>query len=310
MVSQMISLSRVQKMLNALIGETLSEATLLNYILRLDQLLAPWEAWAKAQLLQAPSLHVDETSLRVNQKNLWIHTHSSGDITLKCLHRKRGRLAMDGIDIIPNYRGVLIHDGWTSYLAYQQCEHALCGSHLLRDLQFIIDAHDYRWAKAMKRLLQTACRAVSQSPDKALSQSRYMRLQKWYRLLLTYAEKELPPIPKKQPGQRGRLAKSEAHNLWERLKKHEQAVWLFAKKPTVAVTHNRAERDLRMDKVKQKVSGCFRQEHFASAYCCISSYLMTQANQGYNPLIAIQMALSGHIDSLDCGTEEGVGSGS
>jgi transposase len=91
------------------------------------------------------------------------------------------------------------------------------------------------------------------------------------------------------------VAKSDAHNLWERLKRHEEAVLLFAKLPHVPFTNNRAERDLRMSKVKQKVSGCFRTRRYAEAYCRISSYLQTMANRGYNPLVAIQMALSGQI---------------
>ena len=100
---------------------------------------------------------------------------------------------------------------------------------------------------------------------------------------------------KKQNGKRGRGAKSDAHNLWERLKKHETAVLLFAKNSHIPFTNNRAERDLRMSKVKQKVSGCFRTKKYADAYCRISSYLQTMANKGYNPLVAIQMAFSGQI---------------
>jgi transposase len=101
-----------------------------------------------------------------------------------------------------------------------------------------------------------------------------------------------------QAGSRGRIAKSDAHNLWERFKQHEDAVLLFAKVPHVPFTNNRAERDLRMSKVKQKVSGCFRKrEEYAEAYCRISSYLQTMANRGYNPLVAIQMALSGQLSA-------------
>jgi transposase len=100
-------------------------------------------------------------------------------------------------------------------------------------------------------------------------------------------------------GKRGRIAKSDAHNLLERLKKHEAAVLMFAKNPHVSFTNNRAERDLRMGKVKQKVSGCFRSEIFARAYCRISSYLQTMAYRGYNPLIAIQMALNGNAPLED-----------
>ena len=130
---------------------------------------------------------------------------------------------------------------------------------------------------------------------KKLNRREYANLQKRYRNILTRGEKQLPPIPAKQNGKRGRIAKSDAHNLWERLKEHETAVLLFAKESYVPFTNNRAERDLRMSKVKQKVSGCFRNREYAQAYCRISSYLQTMANHGYNPLVAIQMALSGEL---------------
>ena len=149
----------------------------------------------------------------------------------------------------------------------------------------------------MKRLLRETCLRVSKRKRKKLSQREYSNLQKRYRNILTRGEKQLPPIPPKQNGKRGRVAKSDAHNLWERLKQYESAVLLFAKHPHVAFTNNRAERDLRMSKVKQKVSGCFRKREYAQAYCRISSYLQTMANRGYNPLVAIQMALSGQLYS-------------
>ena len=107
--------------------------------------------------------------------------------------------------------------------------------------------------------------------------------------------KEMPEIPPKPDGKRGRIAKSDAHNLWDRLHKHRSSVLMFARKSEVPFTNNRAEQDLRMAKVKQKVSGCFRTRKYAEAYCRISSYLQTMANKGYNPLVAIQMALSGQI---------------
>jgi transposase len=136
---------------------------------------------------------------------------------------------------------------------------------------------------------------VAKRESKQLSEQEYKNLQKRYRNILTRGEKKLPPLPPKQNGKRGKIAKSDAHNLWERLKEHEAAVLLLAKFPYVPFTNNRAERDLRMSKVKQKVSGCFRKSMYAKAYCRISSYLQTMANKGYNPLVAIQMAFSGQI---------------
>ena len=295
LIAQMISLKRVQQSIQTLIGRTLSEATILKYVLQLHHALQAWEQSAIERLLQMPSLHVDETSLRVDRKNHWIHVYSAGDITLKRLHPKRGLEAIEHIGIIPRYGGVVIHDCWQSYLSYEHCGHGLCGSHLLRELTFIVDSNGYAWAVNMKRLLQENCAIVAKRPSKRLTEREYKNLQKRYRNILTRGEKELPPIPPRQKGKRGRIAKSDAHNLWERLKKHETAVLLFAKLSHVPFTNNRAERDLRMSKGKQKVSGCFRTRKYAEAYCRISSYLQTMANQGYNPLVAIQMAFSGQI---------------
>jgi transposase len=295
LIAQMVSLKRVQQSIRTLIGQVLSEATILKYVMQLHHALESWEESAVEQLLQMPSMHVDETSLRVDRKNHWIHVYSAGDITLKYLHPKRGLVAMEDIGIIPRYGGVIIHDCWQSYLSYVHCDHALCGSHLLRELTFIVDSNGYAWASNIKRLLQENCAIIAGRQSKCLTEQEYKNLQKRYRNILTRGGKELPPIPPKQNGKRGKVAKSDAHNLWERLKKHETAVLLFARLPHVPFTNNRAERDLRMSKVKQKVSGCFRTRKYAEAYCRISSYLQTMANKGYNPLVAIQMASSGQI---------------
>ncbi len=295
LVCQMVALNRVQKCVTAMIDVTLSEASLLKFILRLHHALEPWEISAKAALLAMPAMNVDETSLRVDRRNHWIHVYSAGDITLKCLHRRRGIDAIDDIDIVPRYGGIIIHDCWASYFSYIHCGHALCGSHLLRELTFVVDSNGYAWAANMKRLLKETCIKVSKSRQKKLSANDYANLQKRFRNILTRGEKELPPIPPRPSGKRGKIAKSDAHNLWERLKDNEQAVWLFAKNSHVSFTNNRAERDLRMAKVKQKVSGCFRTQAYAQAYCRISSYLQTMANKGVNPLIAIQMALAENV---------------
>jgi hypothetical protein len=290
-VCQMLSLNRVQKMLKALIDEKLSEASLLKYVLRLHEVLAAWEASAIDKLLALKALNVDETSLRVDHKNQWIHVYSGEDVTLKILHPGRGLEAIEAINIIPRYSGKLIHDCLASYLSYDHCGHGLCGSHLVRELTAVIESNHYPWAVNMKRLLLETCKRVSKLKRKRLKEKDYENLQKRYRNILTRGEKELPEIPKKPNGKRGVMAKSDAHNLWERFKKHENAVLLFAKFPEVSFTNNRAERDLRMAKVKQKVSGCFRTELYAKAYCRISSYLQTMAYKGYNPLVAIEMAL-------------------
>jgi transposase len=293
LVCQMVSLNRVQKLVKSIIGETIAEATMLAFILKLHAALANWEEKAINTILHSTAMHVDETSCRVNKKNHWIHVYSADNITLKLLHNKRGTDAIEAINIIPRYRGVIIHDCWSSYLTYSNCEHGLCGSHLVRELTHAVEANKYKWAANMKRLLLATCKLVSKRQSKKLTAKEYANLQKRYRNILTRAEKELPVIPPKTNGKRGKIAKSDAHNLCERLKEHEIAVLLFARRADVSFTNNRAERDLRMSKVKQKVSGCFRTEIYAHAYCRISSYLQTMATKGYNPLIAIQMVLAG-----------------
>jgi transposase len=295
LICQMMAMKRVQGLIKSMIGSVIAEATMLKFVLRLHQALEDWENTAIAQLLAMPVIHVDETSLRVDKKNHWIHVHSCGDITLKFLHRNRGKAAINDIDIIPRYNGKIIHDCWQSYLSYEHCEHGLCGSHILRELTFIIDSNGYLWAIEMKKLLQDACKKVSKSKKKKLTKAAYDKLEKKYAAILESGAKQMPAIPEKPNGRRGRMAKSDAHNLWGRLQEHQSAVLLFARDSNVAFTNNRAERDLRMAKVKQKVSGCFRSEIYAEAYCRISSYLQTMANKGYNPLIAIQMALSRKI---------------
>jgi len=251
----MVALNRVQKQISAMIGAVISEATLLKFVWRLHQSLESWEAKSIENIIQAPSIHVDETSFRVESKNNWIHVYSSGGITLKFLHRKRGKNAIVDMDIIPRYDGVIIHDCWASYLSYDHCGHGLCDSHLLRELTFIIDSNQYRWAANIKKLLQETCHIVSKRENKCLTDKEYANLQKLYRNILTRGDKELPEIPPRPKGKRGRIAKSYAHNLWERLKKNETAVLLFARKSYVPFTNIRAERDLRMAKVKAENIG-------------------------------------------------------
>ncbi|VAY87865.1 transposase [mine drainage metagenome] len=292
---QMVALKRAQALVYSIIDVVIAEATMLQFILRLHAALENWEVRATEKLLLEAVMHVDKTSLRVDKTNYWIHVHSAGGITLKKLHRKRGIKAMEENDIIPRYMGKLIHDCWASYFSYSNCGHGLCGSHLLRELTFVVETNRYRWARRMKRLLQATYKRVSDCEKKCLDDREYARLLKCYRKILELGTLEMPAIPDKPAGKRGRIAKSDAHNLLERLQKHEASVLLFARDPLVPFTNNRGERDLRMSKVKQKVSGCFRSEIYAHAYCRITSYLQTMAYKGVNPMIAIQMALAGEL---------------
>ena len=207
--------------------------------------------------MQSLTINCDETSLRLDKKNYWVHVYSSGVLTLKFLHRRRGTEAVEDIGIIPRYGGVIIHDCWLPYFTYKNCQHALCGSHLLRELTFVIDSNNYRWATRMKRLLQETCKKVSKSKRKRLTPKQYARIVKWYRHIITCAKKEMPPIPTRKDGRRGRIAKSDAHNLLDRFGTHETSVLLFAQLGHVPFTNNRAERDLRMGKVYPHFSNSF-----------------------------------------------------
>ena len=146
----------------------------------------------------------------------------------------------------------------------------------------------------MKTLLREACHRVNKSPTRTLTEAERMAVRKRYRTILTQGHKELPEIPPRPKGKRGRVAKSDAHNLHERLAKHEESVLRFMADPAVSFTNNTGEQKIPMAKVKIKLSGCFRTQLYAEAWCRISSYLSSMAALGYNPLVAIQIALAGN----------------
>ena len=292
---QMISLERVQEHFRGLIGRFISQAVMLKYLSQFSESLQEWELQQIVKLLQASVIYCDETSLRVNKKNYWIHSYSSGDVTLKFLHEKRGTEAMEDIGILPKYGGTIVHDCWGSYLCYEDLEHGLCGAHLLRELKFIEDSTGDKWATNMKQLLQEAAETVSQRPKmRILKEKEYKRLQSRYRNILTRAEKELPPFPE-PTGKRGRPKHTDAQNLWLRLYEYEASVLFFARVKEVDFTNNRSERDLRDAKLKQKVSGTFRKVEYAKHFVRISSYVKSMRYRGYSSLQAIMLSLQGDI---------------
>ncbi|MBF0366406.1 MAG: transposase [Oligoflexia bacterium] len=155
-IVQMMSLERIQEYLKGLIGGLISQAIMLKYIAQLSSALAEWEKRNIEKLLRSPAIHCDETSVKVNKVNYWIHSYSAGDLTLQFVHANRGTEAINDIGIIPHYGGILVHDCWASYLTYNHVDHGLCGSHLLRELKFIEDSTLQKWATKMKKLLQAA----------------------------------------------------------------------------------------------------------------------------------------------------------
>ena len=202
--TQMISLTRIQKLIKAMIGQSISQASILKYIGTLHNALESWEAKAKQEILQLPAINVDETSLNVKSETHkgkhWIHIYCANDITLKFLHKSRGKQAIEDVAIIPKYTGTIIHDCWASYFSYENNSDALCGSHTLRDLVFVEESNNYTWAIEMQEILKETCHKVSISKQKKLSFREFKKMQKKYRKILSEGKNEMPKIPIKQKG--------------------------------------------------------------------------------------------------------------
>jgi hypothetical protein len=293
---QMFSYERCSEHFKGLIGRFISQATMLKYIMNFYLSLGKWEAEKIKEILKMPVIHVDETSIRVNKVNYWIHVYTYGNISLQFVHRKRGIEAVDDIGIIPKYGGIIVHDCWATYFSYKNVGHALCGSHILRELRYTMECEEggAAWAMMMKDLLKEAGEVVAgRAGIQILYVKEYELLQKRYREILDFALTELPVFPLTGPNGKGKPKHTEAQNLYLRLKKHEDSVLMFARIKEVNFTNNRAERDFRASKTKQKVSGGFGTEKFAKAYVRITSFIKTMRYQGYSSLEAINLKMAG-----------------
>ncbi len=292
---QMISLERVQEYFKGIIGRLISQAVMLKYLAQTSKSLEEWERCQIEKLLSAPAIYCDETSMRVNKVNYWVHSYSYGEITLKFIHLARGSDAIEEIGIIPHYGGTLVHDRWGAYSTYENVDHAFCGAHLLRDLKYVEACSQDKWATKMKKILQEAAAIIAKRTNtRKLNSKEYSRLQSRYRNILTRGEQELPPFPE-TTGKRGRPKHTEAQNLWLCFKEHEDSILMFARIKEIDFTNNRSERDLRDSKLKQKVSGCFRKFEFAQHFCRISSYVKSMRYKGYSSFEAISLAIQGNI---------------
>jgi len=255
---------------------------------------APALAEIQQQLLQAKVVHFDETGLRVAGQLHWLHSASTDLLTYFGLHRKRGQIAMHALDILPNFTGWAVHDHWASYLTFAQCDHAFCNAHHLRELQFITDQYQQPWATAMAHLLldiKAEVTAVSLSAH-TLADERLTSYERAYDALLQQGFKLNPP-PQTIPNQRGRLKQSTPKNLLDRLEKHKAGILAFMYDFDIPFDNNLAERDIRMVKVKQKVSGAFRTFAGAHTFCAIRSYISTVRKHGGNVIAALLDAIQG-----------------
>jgi transposase len=279
-----------------LLGPAMSVGTLQGLVERCANQLEPVEQQIKAALCQADVLHQDETGLYVAGQRHWMHVSSTEQLTHYAVHAKRGKEALDTIGILESFEGVSVHDGWRSYWQYA-CQHALCNVHHLRDLTFLYEEQHQDWAGRMKTLLLDIKFAIEQARAEGRTSLHPLEVADWkaqYAALLEEGYRANPPDPPPEAGKRGRRKQSVARNLLDRLSTHQEAVLLFLDNFAVPFDNSLAEGDIRMVKVQQKVSGCFRSEAFAVAFCRIRGYLSTLRKQGFAVLTALEQALVGH----------------
>ncbi|MBN2429637.1 MAG: IS66 family transposase [Deltaproteobacteria bacterium] len=269
-----------------------SPGSVYNFNLEAYDALASFDQWVKERLSFSQLLHADETGINIDGKRNWLHSASNSDFTYFYPHPKRGSEALDEIGILGPFQGILCHDHWKPYYQYD-CSHALCNAHHLRELERAWEQDKQQWAKQMSLLLEEINKAVLDAGGhlEAKDADAY---RKRYRHLLEEAEKECPPPDESQRnGRRGRLARSKARNLLERLRDFEDDVLRFMVEDDVPFSNNQAENDLRMTKVQQKISGCFRSWDGARMFCRIRSYLSTCRKQGVSASTALRLLFEG-----------------
>lgn len=254
--------------------------------------LVIFETWVKDQLAASDLIHADETGVNIGGKRNWLHTTSNDRLSYFYPHSKRGCDALDEIGILPRYQGIICHDHWKPYYKYGGY-HALCNAHHLRELERAWEQDKQKWASQMSDLL-TEIHKETELAGGQLESTESKLYRKRYRELLAQADLECPaPDNTKKKGGRGKTARSKSRNLLERLRDFEDDVLRFMDNGIVPFSNNQAENDLRMTKVQQKISGCFRSEEGAKIFCRIRSYLSTCRKQGVGPSDALRLLFDG-----------------
>jgi transposase len=292
---QLVPYERACEVMQDLLGPTMSVGTVQALVHRCAEHLVPVEEQLKEALRQAEVLHQDETGLYVAGKRHWMHVSATEQLTHYQVHAKRGKEALDEIGILADFHGVSVHDGWQSYWQYA-CDHALCNVHHLRELTFLSEEQQQVWADQMITLLLDIKAAVEQARAQGRTSLHPLEVQDWkarYEALLDEGYQANPPQPPPVI-KKGRRKQSAARNLLDRLSKHQEAVLLFLDNFAVPFDNSLAERDIRMVKVQQKISGCFRSLPGAQAFCRIRGYLSTLRKQGLPVFSALEQALCGH----------------
>jgi transposase len=295
-IHQHLPLDRAAQLLADVLGASVATGTLAAVLAEGAVGLGGFLATVRDQLAAAPVAHFDETGARVAGRLHWIHSASTSLLTLFTVHAKRGKVAMDQAGVLGGFGGVAVHDGWAPYWRYEDVTHALCGAHLLRELDAISEGPGQGWAAGMAELLVDAKLAADRARAAGacrVQDAARARLHTRYARLLADGEAANPPPPV-TGRRRGRVRRSSAGRLLARLDTHRDEVLRLLDDCRVPFDNNQAERDLRMVKLQQKISGCWRTLAGAAAFLALRSYLSTARKQGRNPLVVLGQLFAGH----------------
>lgn len=291
---QLIPYNRVEDYFKEQLQIPISSGSIYNFNREAYDLLGVFEEKVKSRLAESALMHVDETSINIGGDRYWLHCTSNALWTYFFPHEKRGAVATEAIGILPKFTGILCHDHWKPYYTYE-CTHSLCNAHHLRELTRAWEQDDQKWAKGMKALLENMNHAVNDAGGQ-LESAESKKYRYKYRTILKKAEAECPPPDEAQrKGKRGRVKRSKARNLLERLRDFEDDVLRFLDNKIVPFTNNLGENDIRMTKVQQKISGCFRSVDGAEIFCRVRSYLSTCRKQGVNTSMALDLLFQGKL---------------
>ncbi len=292
-----ISLERTAEILADLYDQPMAEATIIAACQEVAEQVEPVQAAVKEHLIHtAEPAHFDETGMRVENKLRWAHVASTEKVTHLAVHDNRGAKALEEIGIYANRKGKGIHDGYSSYYQFAGIEHGLCNAHHLRELEFIHEQYGQDWADDLSNLLGEIKKTVEvaqQQGQWVLGQAQLVSFESRYERLLEEGYRANPPPEEPPPKKRGRKKQSKPKNLLDRLRDHKQEVLAYMYDFKVPFDNNQAERDLRMVKLKQKVSGCLRTKEGAELFCQIRGYTATARKNGLSALAALHMALVG-----------------
>ena len=296
-----VSVKRTHEILSGVFNIPLATGTISNMVKRCANAVSETVNRIKQKVANSGLGHFDETGTRVDKKLWWVHDASNCEFTYLDISPKRGYLGMEQCGVLPLFHGIAMHDCWASYWSYEDCQHAVCCAHLLRELTGIAENHpEQKWASAFIDLLTEMKKVKDKAVEagkETLSYYHYHKFDKRYDELIKQAREE-NPLPVTTEKKRGRKKKGKILALVDRLDNYKVSVCLFIHNFMVPFDNNQAERDLRMIKVKTKVSGCFRSEEGARDYLKIMSYIGTAHKQGHNAYDAIRKAISGCPDFI------------